>query len=127
MHCLRSFAHWAFEPTGLPKLSVIAFGDFSHDRRFSGSHMFIFRELTPSTRLFHFTDRGIHDHILDGIQGAQRMLGACPTQPILEYFDRNLDDIDTEDLTDWTAEFEVDSSLEGDNIEPKERNSANHP
>jgi hypothetical protein len=55
------------------------------------------------------------------------MLGACPTQPILEYFDRNLDDIDTEDLTDWTAEFEVDSSLEGVNIEPKERNSANHP
>jgi hypothetical protein len=70
MHGLKSFADWAFGPTGLPNLLVIAFGDFSQDGRFSGSHIFIFRELTLSTKLFRFTDRGIHDHILDGIQGA---------------------------------------------------------
>ncbi|KAJ0425912.1 hypothetical protein BJY00DRAFT_273997 [Aspergillus carlsbadensis] len=110
MHCLRNFADWAFGPTSLYSLLVIAFGDFSHDARFSGSHIFIFRELTPSTKLYRFTDHGVHDPILDGIQAAQRMLGACSTQPILEYFDSDVGDLDTEDLTDWSAEFEVDSS-----------------
>jgi hypothetical protein len=107
MHCLKNFADWAFGPTGLPNLLVIAFGDFSHDRRFSESHIFIFRELTPSTKLFRFADRGIHDHLLDGIQGAQRMLGTCPTQPILKYFGSDFGDSDTEYLTDWSVEFEV--------------------
>jgi hypothetical protein len=34
MKSLAWFADWAFGPTGLPNLSAIAYGDFSHGETF---------------------------------------------------------------------------------------------
>lgn len=40
------FADWAFGPTGLPKLKVVAFGDFSHEERHR-KQRFVLRRKIP--------------------------------------------------------------------------------
>lgn len=52
------FASWAFSPSGLPKLQVLAFGDFSHGDRFSDQQFLVCRKAA---------DRPLHNGAYQGI------------------------------------------------------------
>lgn len=41
---LIDFAEWAFGPTGLPQLRVLAMGDFSHNSRYEGQQILMVRK-----------------------------------------------------------------------------------
>jgi hypothetical protein len=45
------FADWAFGPTGLPRLEVLAFGDFSYDERYRKQRFLARRKRSVQLRL----------------------------------------------------------------------------
>lgn len=106
MPCLRDFADWAFGPTGLPNIMVIAFGDFSNGCRFEWSQVLLIRSLTPSTDMYRIVGHGMHGHILDGISSAREMLSSCPAQPTIVH---NIDYEGSDIVTDFSAYDREDS------------------
>ena len=104
---LRTFATWAFGPTGLPKLQILASGDFFHKGRFDERKVLLCRrssaasdsdtesetEPEPATgsrgrktapphppfRIMRKRDWGLWD----GISGGFAMLEACPLEPLM--------------------------------------------
>lgn len=95
-----TFAEWAFGPSGLPNLQVLAFGDFSHEDRYSSQQFLVRRvglakecrqkevgrsalgELIGSSFCaVEMTDPCIWDDVsVDGTQ----FLGACPGGGLME-------------------------------------------
>ncbi|GCB25461.1 hypothetical protein AAWM_08346 [Aspergillus awamori] len=92
-------AQWAFGPTGLPALQILAFGDFSHDGRYSEQQILIRRKriseqpyprvssgrecssISSSFCLVDSDDRSLWDGLpLDGTQ----FLSACPGTGLME-------------------------------------------
>ncbi|KAJ5593593.1 hypothetical protein N7537_010497 [Penicillium hordei] len=53
-----SFAEWAFGPTGLPKLQVLAFGDFSHKDQFQKQQFLTRRRFYEKERRYNDYQRG---------------------------------------------------------------------
>lgn len=51
-----SFADWAFGPSGFPNLQVLAFGDFSHEDRYS-SQQFLVRRVGDAEECIQEDDR----------------------------------------------------------------------
>ncbi|GKZ40106.1 hypothetical protein AbraIFM66950_002360, partial [Aspergillus brasiliensis] len=74
-----NFAEWAFSADGLPKLTVLAWGDFSHDGRFSESNVLLYRSETGYRRLDP-SDMRIWTLVNDNMD----MLAACPVDDITE-------------------------------------------
>ncbi|MCJ1435902.1 hypothetical protein MMC27_005278 [Xylographa pallens] len=109
---LHNFAIWAFGPTGLPKLRILASGDFSHKGRYDDCNFLLCRrsqaqpdtdsESEPDYESEPDTDPEIititslrrpyrvmkkEDWSLwDGIEGGFAMLEACPTDPLFEAY-----------------------------------------
>ncbi|GKZ98507.1 hypothetical protein AnigIFM59636_003302 [Aspergillus niger] len=92
-------AQWAFGPTGLPALQILAFGGFSHDGRYSEQQILIRRKriseqpyprvssegecssISSSFCLVDSDDRSLWDGLpLDGTQ----FLSACPGTGLME-------------------------------------------
>ncbi|KAL4900335.1 hypothetical protein BDW74DRAFT_96454 [Aspergillus multicolor] len=105
LSCLIEFAKWAFGPTGLPNLLVIAYGNFSHDGRFVQSQALLYRTLKPSTYLYEIHGPQMHDYRLEQIQGARRMLDACQVESKIQFVGA-WDASDGE--TDWDPEVRSD-------------------
>jgi hypothetical protein len=49
---LAQFAQWAFGPTGLPTLRVIAYGDFSYEGRFARHNVLLCKDQSTPKRSF---------------------------------------------------------------------------
>lgn len=94
-----SFAEWAFGPSGLPNLQILAFGDFSHEDRYS-SQQFLVRRVGHAKECIQEDDRpAMYEpsrlsfcsaDIADpqiwnrvSMDGAQ-FLGACPEGGLVE-------------------------------------------
>lgn len=94
MKDLLKFVQWAFGPKGFGELSVIAYGDFSHNTRFKWSQLLFCRAdptsvdktsiaagAQPATfRIMTRADEGL----LDQIKGSREFLSACPVEAILD-------------------------------------------
>lgn len=94
MKDLLKFVQWAFGPKGFSKLSVLAYGDFSHNTRFKWSQ-FLFCRADP-TRIdkslisagaqpatFRIMTHADED-LLERIKGSREFLSACPVEAILD-------------------------------------------
>jgi hypothetical protein len=94
-----SFADWAFGPSGLPNLEILAFGDFSYEDRYS-SQQFLVRRVGDAEECIQEDDRlamyepsGLSFCSADiadpriwnrvSMDGAQ-FLGACPEGGLVE-------------------------------------------
>ncbi|MCJ1395105.1 hypothetical protein MMC18_007986 [Xylographa bjoerkii] len=106
---LHTFATWAFGPAGLPKLQILASGDFSHKGRFDERNVLLCRRLLPVSDID--SDSEAEDEtkpdttlnnkktspprrpyrrmrkedwgLWDGIEGGFAMLEACPVEPLI--------------------------------------------
>ena len=96
---ILSFAQWAFGPTGLPGLQVLAYGDFSHKGRYKwqnwlfcksefayglpkGSHSLgLEATLNPDLTFREVTNKDWR--VRELISGCSGMLEACPEDTIL--------------------------------------------
>ena len=74
---LFEFARWAFGSNGLPKLRILAFGDFSYDGRHEERTVLLCRQRTGSRHGFRLASR---ENVisLGGIDKPFDFLGACP-------------------------------------------------
>lgn len=89
--------HWAFGPTGLPALQILAFGDFSHGDRYREQQVLLWRKKSDKTSdgtrhkgfraanrtfcLVDIDDDSLWDDLaLDG----RRFLSACPSAGLME-------------------------------------------
>lgn len=97
---VRDFADWAFGSTGLPKLQVLAFGDFSHEERHRKQRFLLRRKLPNlSCRSGHNSPavKGNHDGWIlwagdmdepalwaDVCVDGARFLSACPDGGLME-------------------------------------------
>lgn len=95
-----SFSQWAFGPTGLPSLQILAFGDFSHQGRYRQQQFLVRRKNGerdgPAKRLccckhdcsdgWMFEVASMDDSSLwDGLPlDGPRFLSTCPTGGMLE-------------------------------------------
>ncbi|OJJ77880.1 hypothetical protein ASPBRDRAFT_113684 [Aspergillus brasiliensis CBS 101740] len=89
-----NFAKWAFSADGLPNLSVLAWGDFSYEGRYSKFNMLLCRSET-GCRPLSPSDVWLWGLVNDNMD----MLAACPIEDIVESpedFDglENLDDFE---------------------------------
>ena len=79
------FAQWAFGPTGLPQLRVLAFGDFSHGElgRCRDRNVLLCRQpLRSANCTFRIVGKD-EPEIFGNIDRAFDLLSACPEEPIL--------------------------------------------
>jgi len=97
---LLSFAQWAFGPTGLPDLKVLAYGDFSFKGRYAWQNWLFCRSQFGiehaercgsgrSTRLRELTFREITKsdwELQELIDGYSEMLEACPEDMIMHTY-----------------------------------------
>ena len=88
-HALYDFIQWAFGPQGLPRLQVLAFGDFSVEGCNNDDMMIFGRRSTPDTCYpFERIDWPMEpesqsfDHF-DGISRPFEFLEACPSHPFV--------------------------------------------
>ena len=95
-----AFAEWAFGPSGLPALQVLAFGDFSHNDRYPGQQFLVRRKGRPgpcsgkgsdpsicnNPHSFPFCPASMEDpSIWDGVSlDGARLLTACPDGGLIE-------------------------------------------
>lgn len=70
---IYEFAEWAFSAEGLPDLTVLAWGDFSHEGHFS-EHNNIFCRSKTGYRRLKASEISLWDLINDNMD----MLAACP-------------------------------------------------
>ncbi|GLA50683.1 hypothetical protein AnigIFM63604_006985 [Aspergillus niger] len=70
---IDKFAEWAFSADGLPKLTVLAWGDFSHEGHYSEYNVLLCRSETGYRRL-NPSDISLWDLVNDNMD----MLAACP-------------------------------------------------
>ncbi|PYH37412.1 uncharacterized protein BO87DRAFT_394392 [Aspergillus neoniger CBS 115656] len=70
---INKFAEWAFSADGLPDLTVLAWGDFSHEGHFSQYNRIYCRSKTGYRRL-NASDISLWDLVNDNMD----MLAACP-------------------------------------------------
>lgn len=75
---LFDLLNWAFGPGGLPRLQVLAFGDFSHDGHFPQQSILFCRQSLPSSKITWRLARRNETAIFDGIDQPWEFLGACP-------------------------------------------------
>ncbi|KAH7071147.1 hypothetical protein BKA63DRAFT_67729 [Paraphoma chrysanthemicola] len=87
---LQDLAQWAFGSEGLLSLQVIAYGDFSYERRYPGSQVLLVRNAGQGDSE-HGVDRRTFRHMLpvdswqkDLIDSWSHVLAACPSSPLLE-------------------------------------------
>ncbi|KAL3460979.1 hypothetical protein BJX64DRAFT_261839 [Aspergillus heterothallicus] len=89
MRDLLELAEWAFGPTGLPNLTVIAYSDFTQGRRYEWSQLVLCRIPTAKSECmsvsaepqpFQIINPAEFRSVLNRIEGAQEMLSACPTE-----------------------------------------------
>ena len=81
---LESFANWAFGENGFPNLRVIAYGDFSYERRFAHSQRLLCREThrpirNKKWRPVQIGDVAHHELIEENMD----MLSACPVSQLI--------------------------------------------
>ncbi|CAD6584623.1 MAG: hypothetical protein ASARMPRED_001820 [Alectoria sarmentosa] len=78
---LFDFVRWAFGSRGLPKLRILAFGDFSYDGRHKGKSLLFYRQRIGSPYGFRLASK---ENVIDlsGIDKPFDFLGACPTDPL---------------------------------------------
>jgi hypothetical protein len=86
---LHFFANWAFGPTGIPSLSVIAFGDFSYNERYASENVFLCRNehqddrSTGAHQRYNYRQITSSDHSAwDLIEIHRYALEACPTNSL---------------------------------------------
>ncbi|KAJ5346162.1 hypothetical protein N7452_004166 [Penicillium brevicompactum] len=95
-----SFAEWAFGPTGLPNLQILALGDFSHKDRFQKQQCLIRRRCHKKERRYEDYPRSscghepefspcfcatnaADDQIWGGPSVGARLLSACPASGVI--------------------------------------------
>jgi hypothetical protein len=91
---LKQFANWVFGPDGLLSLRVLAFGDFSYMDRLRDSNHLLCRHSwsfqhprTKEVVALAFRHVEKTDHVLWSLVELNKdFLGACPTEPIFEYW-----------------------------------------
>lgn len=83
---LFEFARWAFGSNGLPRLQILAFGDFSYDVRHLREHVVLCRQRIGSRHGFRLASR---ENVisLGGIDKPFDFLGACPKDPLYPKMD----------------------------------------
>ncbi len=83
---LFDFARWAFGNNGLPKLQILAFGDFSYDGRYIERMVLLCRQRIGSRHGFRLASR---ENVisLGGIDKPFDFLGACPKDPLYPRMD----------------------------------------
>jgi hypothetical protein len=86
---LHFFANWAFGPTGIQSLSVIAFGDFSYNERYASENVFLCRNELQDKRdvgahqRYNYRQITSSDHSAWGLVEKHRnALEACPTSSL---------------------------------------------
>ena len=75
---LFDLAQWAFGPGGIPKLQVLAFGDFSYDGRFPKQSILFCRQLLQPSKTTWRLAKKDETAIFNGIDRPMDFLGACP-------------------------------------------------
>lgn len=79
---LHEFAQWAFGPTGIPTLQLIAFGDFSQKCRFEQTNALLCRN-SGGSQYYRRIETG--DIVLQELlEKHSDFMGACPMFHILE-------------------------------------------
>ena len=83
---LLKFAEWAFSSEGMPKLEIIAFGDFSWGRKCVEGDVLLCRAAVKDVWVEWTFRRVIKKdwQLHDLIKQHADMLSACPWEPILE-------------------------------------------
>ena len=78
---LLEFARWAFGPQGLPKLRILAFGDFCYGGRYQETNVFLRRQGLYPPNGFSLTSR---EDVINssGVDGPFDFLSACPSLPL---------------------------------------------
>ncbi|KAG8525369.1 uncharacterized protein KY384_009013 [Bacidia gigantensis] len=82
-----ALADWAFSPVGFPNLRVLAFGDFSHGKRFKSRQRLLCRNgvLGKTAAGKSWRDLDMERDIIDGelVERNMDLLAACPVSPLL--------------------------------------------
>lgn len=83
------FADWAFGPTGMPNLRILAFGDFSYDERYASQRFLACRtnrELSTYSKTCDFNEANMADPDLWDRVGLDwtYFLSACPQSGLIE-------------------------------------------
>ncbi|KAK0744635.1 hypothetical protein B0T21DRAFT_389915 [Apiosordaria backusii] len=81
-----SFLDWAFGPTGIISLEVVAFGDFAHGRNGWALHnLFVCRSsLDKKYRVFDARDRANEHEWIDTRHKYRNFLESCPVAPLVD-------------------------------------------
>ena len=86
---LHDFASWAFGSLGIQSLRVIAFGDFSHDGRYSKGNVLLGRASesmavgASADRNYRILNKDDRAH-MELFEKYLSVLEACPTDSLLE-------------------------------------------
>ncbi|KAI0975571.1 hypothetical protein F4678DRAFT_274935 [Xylaria arbuscula] len=106
----RDLACWAFEPSGIASLRMLAFGDFSSRGRFSSRNLILTRKDAP------VADGDLPRHFLNPRLEHWKWLGdtviefleACPSEPLMYVGDCDDDVNDDEDDYDSDSDSQMD-------------------